>query len=59
MSAWWRWPEDKRSGRVAWFVVLRRLIFWPVYAAGLCLATAGVFLMYGAREAGNFWRDAT
>lgn len=51
MSEWWRWPEDRRTGRVAWFVVLWRLLWWPLGVAGAVLWVLHALLVYGPREA--------
>lgn len=59
MNSWWRWPEDRRTGRVAWFVIARRVAFLPIYAAGVALAVAGCLLMYGPNEARRLWAEIT
>ena len=56
-TPWWRWPEDRRTGRVAWFIIARRLSFSPLLWVGASLSFVGIFLMYGKRSAIEFWRE--
>lgn len=57
MTQWWRWPEDRRQGRVAWFVILRRLVVFPLVLCGIILLLLGVWLGYGYKEAMDQWRN--
>lgn len=56
-APWYRWPEDQRTGRVAWFVVLRRLAFAPVFAVGMTMAYVAVAGAYGSKEAARWLND--
>jgi hypothetical protein len=56
---WWRWPEDRRRGLVPWFIVLRRLLFLPLFAVALALGWLAVLGANGLREARQWWIDAT
>lgn len=56
-TPWYRWPENKRTGVVPWFVVLRRALFIvPLYAL---FATTAVVLAcgWGVDAAVRFMRD--
>ena len=55
---WYRWPENKETGVVPWFVILRRLIFWPLLVAGMSVAFVAVAGAFGISEARRFWRAA-
>jgi len=50
-SPWYRWPESREKGRVAWFVILRRLIFWPALLLGKCITFLAILGAFGWREA--------
>lgn len=56
-SAWWRWPENKETGHVAWFVILRRLAFLPLMAIGALLYLTGIALSYGYSDARRALRE--
>ena len=53
-----RWPENKLTGVVPWFVIAWRLPWWPVLVAGMVLAWLGIAMMYGLSRAEEFWRRA-
>lgn len=52
-----RWPENKRTGTVPWFVIVRRLVFWPIMTVGLFVAFIGIFCAFGSKEGIRFWND--
>lgn len=54
---WWRWPENKRTGLVPWFVILRRAVVTPLIFFGYALSFVGILIGYGAREALKFLID--
>lgn len=54
---WYRWPEDKRTGRVAWFVVAWRLLWVPLIYSGFAIGLLGTLLAYGAKDAERLWRS--
>jgi hypothetical protein len=56
---WLRWPENKITGRVPWFVVLWRLPWFLLIYIGISIAWVGVVCCYGINKAAQFWRDAT
>jgi hypothetical protein len=56
-APWWRWPENRYSGTVAWFVILRRLAFYPLTLLGALLYVTGILMGYGLREGAQAWRD--
>lgn len=56
-SPWYRWPENKLTGIVPWFVVLRRLFFWPFLFIGACIIFLAVLGGYGFREAMITWKN--
>ena len=53
---WWRWPENKHTGQVAWFVVLRRLAFMPFLWAGAVIMALAIIGAYGLDDAIRFMR---
>lgn len=57
-SPWWRWPEDRYTGRVPWFVIARRLLFWLPLATGLVLAYLAIIGGYGKKEADKWLRNS-
>lgn len=52
-----RWPENKKTGLVPWFVILRRLIFWPILFIGMCICYVAILGGFGLQSANNFWKD--
>lgn len=54
---WWRWPENRMTGVVPWWVILRRLIFWPLLMAGMCVVFFAVLGGFGLREAQSTWKN--
>lgn len=56
-SPWYRWPEDKRSGIVPWFVILRRAFFWPFLLLGTSISFFAILGGFGIKEAKIFWRN--
>ena len=57
-SPWWRWPENVRTGRAPWFVVLRRIVFWLPLAVGLMIAYLSIIGGYGRKEAKKWLSSA-
>lgn len=56
---WWRWPESKRRGTVPWWVVLRRLIAWPLLLLAAAFGWIGILIFDLSIKAANDWvRDA-
>ena len=55
---WLRWPENKRTGIVPWFVIMWRIPWMALVYAGLAVAWLGVAMISGIHEAVCFWRDA-
>ncbi len=53
---WYRWPEGYRQNFVPWFVVLRRLLFWPLLLAGKSMIFVAVAGGYVLRAALWEWR---
>jgi len=56
---WLNWPQDKRTGLVAWYVITWRGLWMPLVYTGLVLAWVGIALANGPRQANYFWRRAT
>lgn len=56
-SPWYRWPENRRIGRPAWFVILRRLLFLPPLLVGKCIVFVAVLGGYGWHEAEKSWNE--
>jgi len=56
-SPWYRWPEDKRIGQVPWFVVVRRVAFFPLVLAGKVLIFLGTCGGWSVDEAIRDWRS--
>jgi hypothetical protein len=54
-----RWPEDRSTGLVPWFVIAWRALFMPLVYGGLAVAWLGVALARGPRQAMRFWSNAT
>lgn len=55
-TPWYRWPENKETGMLPWFLLLRRAIFYPFFLLGISIAFLAIFLAAGSEEAFNFWR---
>jgi len=43
--------------RAKWYVVVWRLLWWPLMAVGIGLAFVGIFCAYGPRDARRFWQS--
>jgi hypothetical protein len=56
---WLRWPENKLTGTVPWFVIAWRLPWMPFVYTGLAIAWFGVAMANGVNQANYFWRKAT
>ena len=54
-TTWYRWPENKERGIVPWFVILRRLIFYPLPLTGKIITFVAVFGGFGFSEAKGEW----
>lgn len=54
-----RWPENRNTGLVPWFVIAWRALFMPLVYFGLAIAWLGVALANGPRQAMRFWSNAT
>lgn len=55
--SWYRWPENKQTGRVAWFIILRRLLFLPLLLISKCIMFVSILGGYGWYEAVKSWED--
>lgn len=53
---WYLWPQGFHRDFVPWFVILRRLLFWPLLLAGKCLTFVAVVGGFGLAEAIEEWR---
>lgn len=53
---WYLWPQGYREGFVPWFVILRRLLFWPLLLTGKCLVFVAVVGGHGLYEAIEEWK---
>jgi len=53
----YRWPENKRTGRVPWFVVLRRGLFVIPTAVVTLILFLLVLAGWGYQEAKQVWRN--
>jgi len=53
---WYLWPQGYREGFVPWFVILRRMLFWPLLFIGKCLVFVAVVGGFGLDEAIYEWR---
>ncbi len=54
-----RWPENKRTGRIPWFVTIRRLVFYPTLILALWVAVFSILCAYGYDEARRWWINAS
>lgn len=54
---WYRWPEGYLENYVPWFVILRRLLFWPLLLLGKSITFVGVTGGFGLKEAIRNWRQ--
>ena len=54
-----RWPEDKRTGLVPWFVILWRMLWFPLMMSGHAIAWFGIAMSHGVYWANKYWDDAT
>jgi hypothetical protein len=54
---WYNWPKGYIEGRVAWYVILWRLPFIPIYFSTIVVACVCVLLTVGSKDAMKFWRD--
>ena len=53
-----RWPENRRTGLLPWFVILRRLLVYPFLFATICLFWLFTVIWYGGLyEANLFWDE--
>lgn len=52
-----RWPEKKNNRLLPWFIILRRLIFFPFLVFGVCFLYVVLLFMFGWDEANDFWDD--
>jgi len=41
-----------------WHVILRRVVFLPVYIAGLVISYVGLAGAWGTYEANRFWKNS-
>ena len=53
---WYLWPQGYYEFYVPWFVILRRLIFFPLLLTGKCLTFVAVLGGFGLYEALEEWR---
>jgi hypothetical protein len=53
-----RWPENKHTGLVPWFVIAWRLPWWLVLMIGMVISWIAVAMMYGLSRAEEFWHRA-
>jgi NADH:ubiquinone oxidoreductase subunit 3 (subunit A) len=56
---WYRWPENKQTGIVPWFVMLRRLLLIPTLYLGLAITAVSIALGYSWRDGINWWKNKT
>jgi len=56
-SPWYRWPENPKTGRLPWFTILYRIIFFPLLLIGMSICFVAIFFMLGLHEAKDFWRS--
>lgn len=54
-----RWPENKRTGVVPWFVIAWRVLFYPTLIVSLWIAFLSILCAYGLNKAMMFWDNAT
>lgn len=54
---WYLWPMGYIDNFVPWFIILRRLIFWPFLLLGMCITFLAVLGGYGLEEAKVTWRN--
>jgi hypothetical protein len=56
---WYRWPENYFDDKyyIPWFVITRRLIFWPLLLLGMSLTFVAITLAFNLKEAKRFWRN--
>lgn len=54
---WYLWPHGYIKDFAPWFTILRRLIFWPLLFAGMCLTFVAVLGGFGLGEAKETWRN--
>ena len=55
-SRWYRWPENRQRGRVAWFVIARRVFFVPLVFVGKVLLFVAVAGGWGLDDAIRDWK---
>ena len=48
-APWYRWPENRKTGHVPWFVILRRLVFWPLLLLGMSITFLAAWGGHGLR----------
>lgn len=46
-SPWYKWPEDKYTGRVAWYTILRRVTCYPFVAAAVAVLFIALLCGWG------------
>lgn len=47
---WWTWPRDQRKGYVAWWVIVWRLCWAPLYFIGCILLGSYTLAVKGRFE---------
>lgn len=52
---WYLWPQGYIKDFVPWFIIIRRLIFWPLLLVGMCVTFIAVWGGHGLDEAKQVW----
>lgn len=56
LITWLRWPENKRTGRLPWFIAVWRLIWAPVIYTGILIICIGMFGCHGIKGVSSVLR---
>lgn len=51
----WRWPSNPSNSLLPWYLILRRMAFWPLVLIGRSLSFAAVLGGFGYDEAVREW----
>lgn len=52
----WKWPSKPENFLVPWYVIIRRLVFWPFLLFGRCLCFVAILGGFGLEDAIDEWK---
>ena len=51
----WKWPSTPDNDYATWYNIAWGVLWSPVVYFGLSIAWAGIAMIYGWKEANEFW----